>query len=91
LAGEPPDIVDSDGFAGLFTNEDQRLDQLLRSQFSETAGRRTIQFQGIYVEETLRNDAMWLRQDAAMGQTGHARMASAETIRNSFSVVPLAA
>jgi hypothetical protein len=29
--------------------------------------------------------------DAAMRQAGHARMASAETSRNSFSVAPLAA
>jgi hypothetical protein len=32
-----------------------------------------------------------LRKDAAMGQDGHACMASAETSRNSFSVAPLAA
>jgi hypothetical protein len=32
-----------------------------------------------------------LRKDAAMGQVGHACMASAETSRNSFSVAPLAA
>jgi len=32
-----------------------------------------------------------LRKDAAMGQDGHACMASAETSRNSFAVVPLAA
>jgi hypothetical protein len=32
-----------------------------------------------------------LRKDAAMGQVGHACIASAETNRNSFSVVPLAA
>jgi hypothetical protein len=32
-----------------------------------------------------------LREDAAMGQDGHACMASAETSRNSFSVAPLAA
>ncbi len=32
-----------------------------------------------------------LRKDAEMGQVGHACMASAETKRNSFSVVPLAA
>jgi hypothetical protein len=31
-----------------------------------------------------------LRTDAAMGQDGHACMASAETSRNSFSVAPLA-
>ena len=31
-----------------------------------------------------------LRKDAAMGQDGHACMASAETSRNSFSVAPLA-
>jgi hypothetical protein len=31
-----------------------------------------------------------LEIDAAMGQDGHARMASAETSRNSFSVAPLA-
>jgi hypothetical protein len=32
-----------------------------------------------------------LRKNAAMGQDGHAFIASAETSRNSFSVVPLAA
>ena len=32
-----------------------------------------------------------LRKDAAMGQDGHARMASAETSRKSSSVAPLAA
>ena len=32
-----------------------------------------------------------LRNDAAMGQDGHASMASAETSRNSFSVAPPAA
>ena len=32
-----------------------------------------------------------LRKDPALGQDGHACMASAETSRNSFSVVPLAA
>jgi hypothetical protein len=32
-----------------------------------------------------------LRKGAAMGQDGHACMASAETSRNSFSVAPLAA
>ena len=32
-----------------------------------------------------------LRKDAAMGQDGHACMASAATCRNSFAVVPLAA
>jgi hypothetical protein len=32
-----------------------------------------------------------LRKDAAMGQDGHACMASAATSRNSFSVAPLAA
>jgi hypothetical protein len=32
-----------------------------------------------------------LRKDAAMGQDGHACMASAVTSRNSFSVAPLAA
>ena len=32
-----------------------------------------------------------LRKDPAMGQDGHACMASAETSRNSFSVAPLAA
>ena len=31
-----------------------------------------------------------LRKDTAMGQDGHACMASAETSRNSFSVAPLA-
>ena len=31
-----------------------------------------------------------LRKDAAMGQVGHACMASAETSRSSFSVAPLA-
>ena len=31
-----------------------------------------------------------LRKDAAMGQDGHACMASADTSRNSFSVAPLA-
>ena len=31
------------------------------------------------------------REDAAMDQDGHARMAIAETSRNSFSVAPLAA
>ncbi len=31
-----------------------------------------------------------MRRDAAMGQDGHAFMASAETSRNSFSVAPLA-
>ena len=31
-----------------------------------------------------------LRKDAAMGQDGHACMASAATSRNSFSVAPLA-
>ena len=31
-----------------------------------------------------------LRKDAAMGQVGHACMASAETSRNSFAVAPLA-
>ena len=32
-----------------------------------------------------------LNKDAAMGQDGHACMASAETSRNSFAVAPLAA
>ena len=32
-----------------------------------------------------------LRMDEALGQDGHACMASAETSRNSFSVAPLAA
>jgi hypothetical protein len=31
------------------------------------------------------------QKDAAMGHAGHACMASAETRRNSFAVVPLAA
>ena len=33
---------------------------------------------------------IFIRKDAAMGQDGHACMASAETSRNSFSVAPLA-
>jgi hypothetical protein len=41
-------------------------------------------------EKTLRNDATALRKDVAMGQDGHACMASAETSRNCFSVAPLA-
>jgi hypothetical protein len=42
------------------------------------------------IKKTLRNDATALRKEAAMGQEGHACMASAETSRNSFSVAPLA-
>ena len=42
------------------------------------------------IEKTLRNDATALRKYAAMGQDGHACIASAETSRNSFSVAPLA-
>ena len=43
------------------------------------------------IEKALRNEATALRKDVAIGQGGHACMASAETSRNSFSVVPLAA
>ncbi len=42
------------------------------------------------IKKTLRNDTAALRKDAALGQDGHACMASAETSRNSFSVAPLA-
>src|SRR5713101_3401406 len=42
------------------------------------------------IEKTLRNDATAIRKARAMGQVGHACMASAETSRNSFSVAPLA-
>ena len=41
--------------------------------------------------ETASAPSTVLRNDEAMGQDGHTCIASAETSRNSFSVVPLAA
>jgi hypothetical protein len=43
----------------------------------------------VAVEPTFAHSTV-LRKGAAMGQDGHACMASAETSRNSFSVAPLA-